>query len=337
MKPGRKREGEDLARRHVFHVVFGDEPEPRRALQENRGVHSAPVVLDLDDDVVPFLEGVERDRADGGLAHRETLVTHLDRVIDRVPDHVHHRVGELFDDELVDLRLRPGHDEVHLLVVLARNLTDDPRQLVEDLPERDHPHLEDAVLHLGEVAVERAVKAVELDPELPQLRATADALAHPKETAPQDRKLADDRHERVELADVDPHRLAHRAERELAPSTAAVVPATGRRSGGGAAGRRRLNQDVVLVVVVREGRDAAADSFHDRQRVRLVDDLRRRIGVRGGRERGVLRIRVALLAISSTLVFGPLIAVRRVARLARLAIRISSSIVSMSPAPPVGR
>ncbi len=146
---GEEDEGEDLPRREVLRVLLRDEAEARRALQEDRRVHPAPVVLHLDDDVVPLLEGVERDRPDRRLptASRSSPAT---RSRDRSRLRIMCIIGseELLDDELVDLRLGARHDQVHLLVVLARDLADDPRQLVEDLPEGDHPHLEDAVLHL---------------------------------------------------------------------------------------------------------------------------------------------------------------------------------------------
>ena len=118
-------------------------------------VDALAVVLDLDDDVVALLEGVERDRADRRLADRLALDARLDAVIDGVADHVHERIAELLDDELVDLGLGAGDDEVHLLVGLAADLADDARELVEDLPERHHAHLEDAALHCAEVALER--------------------------------------------------------------------------------------------------------------------------------------------------------------------------------------
>ena len=60
----------------------------------------------------------------------------------------------------------PVIDQVHLLAVLARDLPDDARELVEGLAQRDHAHLEDAALHLREVAVEGAVQARQLDGQL---------------------------------------------------------------------------------------------------------------------------------------------------------------------------
>jgi hypothetical protein len=86
----------------------------------------------------------------------------LDAVIDRVPHHVHERVAQLLHDQLVDLRLGAGDDEVDLFLRLAADLPDDARELVEDLPERDHAHLEDALLHRREVAVERALQPQQL-------------------------------------------------------------------------------------------------------------------------------------------------------------------------------
>ena len=126
---------------------------------------------------LPFWKALSAMVPTGGLPTREALVARLDAVVDGVADHVHEGSRELLDDELVDLGLRAGDDQVHLLVVLARDLAHDARELVEDLPERDHAHLEDAVLHLREVALEGAVQALELDRRAPGARsARADAV-----------------------------------------------------------------------------------------------------------------------------------------------------------------
>ena len=136
---------------------------------------------------LPFWKALSAIVPTGGLPTRSALVARLDAVIDRVADHVHERVGQLLDDELVDLGLGAGDDQVHLLVVLARDLPHDARELVEDLPERHHPHFEDAVLHLREVPLEGAVEPLELDAELARARGAARTRSREARDAPSGR------------------------------------------------------------------------------------------------------------------------------------------------------
>src|SRR5690606_37143694 len=172
-----------------------------RGLAERLGVDARPVVLDLDDDVLPLLIGVERERPRGGLLRELTDLRRLDSVIDGVADDVHQRIAELLDDELVDLGLLAGDDEADLLAVLARDLAHDARELLEDLPERHHADVEDAVLELEEVTLEAAVDAVQIDGELTHPAHVPEPLGHADHGAPDDRELAHDVHEVVELLD----------------------------------------------------------------------------------------------------------------------------------------
>ena len=62
-------------------------------------------------------------------------------MVDRVSDQMHQRVAELFDDQLVDLRVGTGHDQPNLLTALPCGLAHDPRKLVEDLAEWHHSNV----------------------------------------------------------------------------------------------------------------------------------------------------------------------------------------------------
>ncbi len=192
---------------------------PRRSAESRRrsAVDTVAVVLDLDDDVVAFLEGVERNRPDRRLADRLALAPRLDPVIDGVAHHVHERIAELLDDELVDLGLGAGDDEVHHLLGVAADLADDARELVEHLAERDHAHLEDALLHRAEVAIEGALQAVHVDAELARDVRDAQPLDEPRERGADDRELADDVHQAIELVDVDAHGLRDAADAPGSP------------------------------------------------------------------------------------------------------------------------
>ena len=95
---------------------------------------------------LPFCERVRaRSCPSRGLPARARSLGRLDAVIDRVAHHVHQRIEELLDDQLVELGLGAGDHEPDLLAEpRARSLAHDARQLVEHLAERHHAHLEDA-------------------------------------------------------------------------------------------------------------------------------------------------------------------------------------------------
>ena len=67
-------------------------------------------------------------------------------MIDGVPNDVHQRIRQLFDDEFVDFGIGTGDNQSHFLFVLPGNLSNHSRQLVEHLPERDHSNVKNPVL-----------------------------------------------------------------------------------------------------------------------------------------------------------------------------------------------
>jgi hypothetical protein len=63
------------------------------------------------------------------------------------------------------------------------------------------------------VPVEGAVQSVQLDAEFAERGVASNSLSSPREGGANDREFADDIHEMVEFADIDPYRLAHRTKR----------------------------------------------------------------------------------------------------------------------------
>src|SRR4029079_9224689 len=94
----------------------------------------------------------------------------------------------------------------------------------ERLPERDHAHFEDAILNLREVALERAMQAVKLRSELARAAPLANAVDEPADSSADDRELAHDVHQVIELANVDAHRLRDGAKRQIATRFFALRP-----------------------------------------------------------------------------------------------------------------
>ena len=88
-------------------------------------------------------------------------------MIDCVSDQVHEWIGQLLDDQLVDLGIRSGHHESHLFIFFARGLSDDASKLVENLTQWDHSNVEDSRTKLHQLAFEAATNAVQAHRRLP--------------------------------------------------------------------------------------------------------------------------------------------------------------------------
>ena len=86
----------------------------------------------------------------------------LDGVIEGVAHDVHQRIDELLDDQLVELGVGAAQLEPHVLVEIAAQPPHHARELLEDLAQRNHAHLEHRRLELPELAVERLVDLGEL-------------------------------------------------------------------------------------------------------------------------------------------------------------------------------
>ena len=192
-------------------------------------------------------------------------------MIDAVADHVHERVAELLDDELVEDGLGAADDEADLLVEVAGELADDAGQLVEDLADRDHADVEDALLQERELAGHVADLDREFARDVGAAVELAQGLEHAGEVVLDEAELADEVHQEIEAAEVDADGLAEAAQallgagglarglvgagladgqgrRLAAAGGGGVLAATGRRCGlgvaadgggrGGGAGRR---------------------------------------------------------------------------------------------------
>ncbi len=142
------------------------------------------------------------------------------------------------------------------------------REFFEDLAERHHAHVEDALLQFVEAAAERAQLVVQRARELRLRAIRLHAVEDLLEAGARDGQLADDVHQVIELADVDADGLRDRFERQLG----GLVGDDGRRGGRRGRGRRRGDGR-------RRGRErrrtslrrfaaAARDHVHDRGHAR---------------------------------------------------------------------
>ncbi len=130
-------------------------------------------------------------------------------MIDRVPDDVHQGIGDLVEDAPVELDVGPLHPEVDLLLEVAREIPDQPREGADRPLDRDQAHVHHRVLEARRHLVKLVQPVVGPVDRLPEL----DPAGH---------QLFDHPVEVVELVDVDPDR-ADLARREVRPAALAAV------------------------------------------------------------------------------------------------------------------
>ena len=85
------------------------------------------------------MEGAEGDRAGRFLPGGDPVGRRLDPMVGRVADHVDERIAEFLDQRAVDFGFLPLEHEPDLLAHLPREVTDEPRHLLERATDRHHP------------------------------------------------------------------------------------------------------------------------------------------------------------------------------------------------------
>ena len=111
-------------------------------------VEPPAVVRHLDENVPLLVVGVQPDPSLALLAEVQALGRHLDAVVHGVAYHVLQRVAYLLDHRLVKLGLVAEYLQAYLLTVVPRRVADEPPELREGRPDRDHPDRHDLLLEL---------------------------------------------------------------------------------------------------------------------------------------------------------------------------------------------
>ena len=125
---------------------------------------------------------------------------------------MHQRIGQLLHHPLVQLRVFAAQHQLDLLVQLARDFAHRAGQLRVDLSDGHQPHLHDRLLHLVELAVDRAGDLLELvGSDTPRLAARRARMRFQPRLL--DQQLTDDVHHGIELGDVDSHGRGDRPQR----------------------------------------------------------------------------------------------------------------------------
>ena len=187
----------DLRLLHPFELAFGFDAFLDGLLLEHLRIETGTVVGDLDVDVIAVAGRRQRDVAGWIFALLLAFLRRLDPVVDRVAQHVDQGVADLGEDGAVELDILAGDGEVHLFAGLTGDIPHQPREGVDDLRQRDEPHVHRRILEVAGDLVE-LVEVVGVDP-LP--------LHLPAELDPARHKLFNEIVELVELVDIDPHRL----------------------------------------------------------------------------------------------------------------------------------
>ena len=125
-------------------------------------VDAAPVVFDLDVDMVAALVGVQPNKTLAGFPGLGAVGGGLDAVIDGVANDVHQGVAQFLDHLLVEFGVGAVDVELDLLAAFLRELAHDSQELVKNLPERHHARLHDAVAQFAGLALKRAAGLVEI-------------------------------------------------------------------------------------------------------------------------------------------------------------------------------
>ena len=113
---GLEDELEQLQRRPAFHLRCGRQSAANGRLAQRAGVDAAPVVPHGDEDPIALLLGRDEELSGRRLAALDPFGGRFEAVVEGVADHVNQRLGNLFDDFLVELRLAAADRQLDFLV-----------------------------------------------------------------------------------------------------------------------------------------------------------------------------------------------------------------------------
>jgi len=91
----------------------------------------------------------QRDIAGRLFALLFAFLRRLDSVVDGVAQHVDQGIADLGEDRAVELDIFAGDGEVHLFAGLPCHIPHQPREGVDDLRQRDQPHIHRRILEVA--------------------------------------------------------------------------------------------------------------------------------------------------------------------------------------------
>ncbi len=166
--------------------------------QDPLAVQAATVVADLNDDMPALVRGGEGNRAGLFLAGGAAGVGHFQAVIDRIADQVHQRIGDAFDQALVQFGALAERAQAHLLAEPGGQVADQAREAAEHRVHRQHAHADHRFLQIAGVAFQQ-VQAGEQAFALAGIQQAGHLLEHRLG----DHQFADQVDQAVDLVDAD--------------------------------------------------------------------------------------------------------------------------------------
>ena len=106
-------------------------------------------LADFDYHLTRLVLRLEEHTASRAFAAGCAIVRHLDAMIHGVANHMHERIGQLFDDGAIQFDLVTLGFHPHWLAELPRKVTDQPRHPAEQRTDRDQPHRHGGFLQFG--------------------------------------------------------------------------------------------------------------------------------------------------------------------------------------------
>ncbi len=116
------------------------------------GIDAAPIVTDLDDDLIALVVGLETDGSMSWLAATSTFVGAFNTVSDRVSNQMRHRFGDGVEQALVQGGVLAIQYEFDLLAALLGDVPNHAGKSAEQLLDRHHANLHHRPLQIAQHA-----------------------------------------------------------------------------------------------------------------------------------------------------------------------------------------
>ncbi len=149
-QPGFENQRKLLARRELRGGSLVDDARGDRFLHQPVAVDAAPVVVDVDQDLVAGLARRHGEDADLALAGLEPFGRRLDAVVHGIADDVGQRIADHLDHLAIQFDVATFDIDQHLLAELCREIAHQPRQGHEQVLDPLHAGPGDGVAHLGD-------------------------------------------------------------------------------------------------------------------------------------------------------------------------------------------
>src|SRR5437899_11449342 len=113
-------------------------------------IEACAIIGNLHDDVAGIVEGLQNDFAAGVFSQGAANFRHFQAVIHGIPDHVHERVMNMFEDGGIDFDVFANDEHARKLSAFPSGVANATSEAVECGTDRDHANLHHQLLQLEE-------------------------------------------------------------------------------------------------------------------------------------------------------------------------------------------